>query len=90
MAGELILLTGSTGFVGFETLRQALKHGYKVRAVVRSEQKAETVRSNPTLKDVSEDQLSFVVIPDLLAEGVFDEVVKDVDYIVLVASPVPR
>jgi len=90
MAGELILLTGSTGFVGFATLHQALKHGYKVRAVVRSEQKAETVRSNPTLKDISEDQLSFVVIPDLLAEGVFDEVVKDVDYIVHVASPVPR
>jgi nucleoside-diphosphate-sugar epimerase len=90
MAGELILLTGATGFVGFATLRQALKHGYKVRAVVRSEQKAETVRSNPTLKDVTEDQLSFVVIPDLLAEGAFDEVVKDVDYIVHIASPVPR
>jgi nucleoside-diphosphate-sugar epimerase len=90
MAGELVLLTGATGFVGFATLRQALKHGYKVRAVVRSEQKAETVRSNPTLKDISEDQLSFVVIPDLLAEGAFDEVVKDVDYILHIASPVPR
>lgn len=90
MAGELVLLTGATGFVGFATLRSALKQGYNIRAVVRSEQKVETVRSNPTLKDVSEDQLSFVVIPDLLADGAFDEVVKDVDYILHIASPIPR
>jgi len=90
MAGELILLTGATGFVGFATLRLALKNGYKVRAAVRSDKKVETVRSNPTLKDISEDQLTFVVIPDFLAEGAFDEVVKDVDYIIHVASPIPR
>jgi nucleoside-diphosphate-sugar epimerase len=90
MAGELALLTGATGFVGFATLRQALKHGYKVRAAVRSEKKAETVRSNPTLKDISEDQLSFVVIPDFLADGAFDESIKDVDYILHIASPIPR
>jgi nucleoside-diphosphate-sugar epimerase len=90
MAGELVLLTGSTGFVGFATLRLALKHGYKIRAAVRSEKKAETVRSNPTLKDIGEDQLSFVVIPDFLVEGAFDDAVKDVDYILHLASPIPR
>jgi nucleoside-diphosphate-sugar epimerase len=90
MAGELVLLTGSTGFVGFATLSAALKHGYKIRAAVRSEKKAETVRSNPTLKDISEDQLSFVVIPDFLVEGAFDDAVKDVDYILHLASPIPR
>jgi nucleoside-diphosphate-sugar epimerase len=89
MAGELILLTGATGFIGFATLRLALKHGYKIRAAVRSEKKAETVRSNPTLKDISEDQLSFVVVPDFIAEGAFDEAAKDVDYILHIASPIP-
>lgn len=89
MAGELVLLTGATGFVGFAVLRAALKQGYKIRAAVRSEKKAETVRSNPTLKDISEDQLSFVVVPDFLKDGAFDEAVKDVQYILHVASPVP-
>ena len=89
MAGDLVLLTGATGFVGFAVLRAALQHGYKIRAAVRSEEKAETVRSNPTLKDVSEDQLSFVVVPDFLKEGAFDDAVKDVKYILHVASPIP-
>lgn len=90
MPGDLILLTGATGFVGFATLRAALRHGYRVRAAVRSEKKLETVRSNPTLKDVSEDQLSFVVVPDFLADGAFDDAVKDVKYILHIASPIPR
>jgi nucleoside-diphosphate-sugar epimerase len=89
MAGELVLLTGATGFVGFATLRAALKHGYKIRAAVRSEKKAETLRSNPTLKDISGDQLSIVIIPDFLAEGAFDEAAKGVEYVLHVASPIP-
>lgn len=90
MAGELVLLTGATGFVGFAVLSAALKQGYKIRAAVRSEKKAETVRSNPTLKDVSEDQLSFVIVPDFLKGGAFDEAVKGVQYILHIASPVPN
>lgn len=90
MAGELVLLTGSTGLVGFATLRAALKQGYKIRAAVRSEKKAEIVRSNPTLKDISEDQLSFVIVPDFLKDGAFDEAVKGVQYILHIASPVPN
>lgn len=89
MAGDLVLLTGSTGFVGFAVLRAALQHGYNVRAAVRSEEKAKTVRSNPTLKDVSEEQLSFVVVPDFLKEGAFDDAMKNVKYILHVASPIP-
>lgn len=90
MSGDLVLLTGSTGFVGFAVLRSALKHGYRIRAAVRSEEKAETVRSNPTLKDISPEQLSFVIVPDFLAEGAFDDAVKDVKYILHVASPIPH
>lgn len=90
MAGDLVLLTGATGLVGFAVLRKALEQGYKIRAAVRSEEKAETVRSNPTLKSISKDQLSFVVVPDILPEGAFDEAVKDVKYILHVASPIPH
>lgn len=90
MAGEVVLLTGSTGLVGFATLRAALNQGYKIRAAVRSEKKAEIVRSNPTLKDISEEQLSFVIVPDFLKDGAFDEAVKGVQYILHIASPVPN
>lgn len=88
MAGDLVLLTGATGFVGFATLLATLRHGYRVRAAVRSEQKAETVRSSPTLKDITGDQLEFVVVPDFLIEGAFDEAVKGATFIIHVASPI--
>jgi len=89
MAGELVLLTGATGFVGFAVLRAALKKGFKIRAAVRSEEKVETVRSNPTLKGISEEQLSFVIVPDILLEGAFDEAATGVKYILHIASPIP-
>lgn len=90
MSGDLVLITGATGLVGFGVLRAALEHGYRLRAAVRSEQKAEIIRSNPTLKGISEEQLSFVIVPDILADGAFDEAVKGVKFILHVASPVPR
>jgi nucleoside-diphosphate-sugar epimerase len=85
-AGDLILLTGGTGFIGFRTLRYALEQGYTVRAAVRSDAKAEQLRNNPTLTKVV-DRLQFVVVPDILADGAYDEAVKGVKYIVHLASP---
>ncbi|KAK5117163.1 hypothetical protein LTR85_008931 [Meristemomyces frigidus] len=90
MAGDLVLLTGATGHLGFRTLRTALENGYNVRAAVRSEAKADQVRSNPALKAMNrDDQLSFVIVPDFGKPGAFDEVVKGVKYIIHCASPIP-
>ncbi|KAJ5467714.1 hypothetical protein N7475_005466 [Penicillium sp. IBT 31633x] len=35
---KLVLLTGATGFIGFQTLIDALKAGFRVRCAVRSPQ----------------------------------------------------
>ncbi|EXJ88190.1 hypothetical protein A1O1_05120 [Capronia coronata CBS 617.96] len=88
MAGKLILMTGSTGHVGYRTLIEALSKGYKVRAAVRSEAKiAELKAAKPSQPYL--DQLSFVIVSDMEKDGVFDEAVKDVDFIVHIASPLP-
>lgn len=47
---DLVLITGVSGHVGFAVLREALKQGYNVRAVVRSEAKAKIVGENEALK----------------------------------------
>ena len=86
MAGELILLTGSTGHVGYRTLIEALSKGYQVRAAIRSESKIAEIKSaKSTLPYL--DKLSFVTVPSIEKDGVFDEAVKGVDYVVHVASP---
>ena len=85
-----MLITGATGHVGFRVVRQALEGGFSVRAAVRSEAKAEAVRSNYALKALNkDDKLSFIVVPDLTSPGAFDEAVKDVQYIIHCASPLP-
>jgi nucleoside-diphosphate-sugar epimerase len=89
MAGQLVLLTGGTGHVGYRTLIEALSKGYKVRAAVRSEEKAAEVKAaKPTQPYLG--QLTFVVVPNIEKEGAFDEAVKDVEYIVHIASPLAK
>ncbi|KAK3070842.1 hypothetical protein LTR53_009733 [Teratosphaeriaceae sp. CCFEE 6253] len=87
--GDLVLVTGATGFIGFRTLRYTLEKGYRVRAAVRSEAKGDSIRSNATLANITDlsSKLTFVVVPDITAQGAFDEAVKGVVYVLHVASP---
>ena len=81
---ETVFLTGGSGFIGNRCLIKALRDGYHVKASVRSQTKAEAVRNSA---GSFARNLSFVVIPEFSAPGVFDDCVKDVDYIVHLASP---
>lgn len=88
MSDILVLITGATGHLGFRVLRFALEAGYHVRAAVRSEQKAGILKSNSVLQATpGVSNLSFVIIPDFLVPGAFDEAAKDTKYIIHVASP---
>jgi nucleoside-diphosphate-sugar epimerase len=91
MAGELVFITGGTGHLGYAILFEALNTGYRVRATVRSQDKANKVLAAPSLLALKPGkQLEFALIPDILAEGAYDEAVKGATYIIHVASPVPK
>jgi len=91
MAGDLVLITGGTGLVGIKTIQLALKAGYSVRAAVRSEDKAKAVLATPTVKAINPgSRLTFVIVPDILADNAYDEAVKGVKYIIHLASPVVK
>ncbi|TVY45558.1 putative uncharacterized oxidoreductase [Lachnellula occidentalis] len=91
MAGELILITGGTGLIGIKTIHTALKAGYSVRAAVRSQAKANAVLATPTVRAINPgDKLTFVIVPDILADNAYDEAVKGVNYIIHIASPVVK
>ncbi|KAH8911458.1 NAD(P)-binding protein [Coniochaeta sp. PMI_546] len=91
MSGDLVLLTGSTGFLGYLILTDLLKHGYRVRAAVRSQTKAKKILAGPSVKALapSPEQLSFVTVPDMTAQGAYDDAVQGVKYIIHAASPIP-
>ncbi|KAJ5137481.1 putative oxidoreductase [Penicillium atrosanguineum] len=89
MSRGLVLITGGTGHVGFRTLVTALKAGYRVRAAVRSESKREEVLSAPSIKELNPaDKLTFVIVPDLMVDGAYNEAVKGANYILHIASPI--
>ncbi|KAI9672906.1 MAG: methylglyoxal reductase (NADPH-dependent) gre2 [Trizodia sp. TS-e1964] len=82
-----VLLTGANGFVGSHILDQLLLNGYSVRSVVRSQAKADQVRSDfPSAKD----KLDFAVVPDITMPGAFDVAVQSAppfEAVIHTASP---
>ncbi|KAL2074268.1 hypothetical protein VTL71DRAFT_8046 [Oculimacula yallundae] len=88
MSGDLVLITGGTGLIGIKTIHAALKAGYHVRAAVRFQAKADAVLATPTVKAINPDsRLTFVIVPDILADDAYDEAVKGVKFIIHCASP---
>jgi nucleoside-diphosphate-sugar epimerase len=72
---QTILVTGASGFVAAHVIKTFLQAGYKVRGTVRSEDTANKVRDKFAQYS---NQLSFVIVKDMVAEGAFDEAVKGV------------
>ncbi|CAF9929164.1 hypothetical protein IMSHALPRED_007831 [Imshaugia aleurites] len=88
MAGELILVTGASGHLGYRALVLALEAGYRVRAAVRSQAKAETILAAPSIKALAPgSKLDFAMVPDIAADGAYDEAAKGVNSILHIASP---
>ncbi|KAK9448668.1 uncharacterized protein V1518DRAFT_417864 [Limtongia smithiae] len=79
----IVLLTGASGFIAGWVLKYLLEKDYTVVATVRSQDKAEYLKSLYP----ADAKLSFVIVPDIAVEHAFDEAVKGVDFIIHTASP---
>jgi len=75
---------GGTGFLGAWILKTLLEDGFMVRAAVRSQSKADYLKSRFV---EHEDKLEFVIVEDITTPGIFDEAVKGVDAVLHTASP---
>ncbi|MCJ1451312.1 hypothetical protein MMC28_001648 [Mycoblastus sanguinarius] len=88
---SLVLITGASGYLGYRAVVNALEAGYHVRAAIRSQAKADVVLNAPSVKALSPgSKLDFIFVPDILADGAYDEAVKGVKYVIHIASPVAR
>ncbi|KAI8631795.1 aldehyde reductase [Xylariaceae sp. FL1651] len=83
--GSTVLITGANGFIGSNIADQFLKLGYKVRGTTRDTQKSAWVNK---LFDHKYGPGSFelVAVPDMEADGAYDEVVKGVSAVVHTAT----
>lgn len=89
MAGELVLVTGGSGFVGAHCIIQLLNAGYQVRATVRSLSRESEVRQMLRVGGVEAgDRLSFAAA-DLMKDDGWAEAAAGCTYVHHVASPFP-
>jgi len=91
MTGEIVLITGASGHMGFQAVINALELGHNVRAVVRTQAKANVILAAPSIKKLAPgSKLQFVLVPDILTDGAYDKAVREVDYILHIASPLAK
>ncbi|WP_218419986.1 SDR family oxidoreductase [Alteromonas lipotrueae] len=84
---KTVLVTGGSGFVGSHCLAAALKGGFIVKTTIRSKEKIAIVKE--MLSHAGIDDLTNVSfhIADLKYDDGWEEAMKDVDYVLHVASP---
>lgn len=87
MSGELVLVTGGSGFVGAHCILQLLDAGYTVRTTVRSLDREPAVRAMLGASG-STDALSFVAA-DLMSDSGWPAAVVGCEFVLHVASPFP-
>lgn len=86
---KVVLITGANGHIGFRVLVFALQAGYKVKAAVRTQDKADRISAARSIRELEpKDDLAFCFVPDLLQPGAYNEAVKNVDFIIHIASPI--
>lgn len=89
MAGELVLVTGGSGFIGAHCIIQLLEAGYSVRTTVRSLAREADVRTMLRQGGVEAgDRLSFAAA-DLMQDAGWAEAAAGCAYVLHVASPFP-
>jgi nucleoside-diphosphate-sugar epimerase len=89
MSGELVVVTGGSGFVGTHCIVQLLNAGYRVRTTVRSLKREAEVRTMVREGGaMGVEGLSFVVA-DLMADAGWTEAIRGCTYVLHVASPFP-
>lgn len=88
MSGELVLVTGGTGFVGAHCIVALLREGYRVRTTVRSLDRAGEVRDLVRAGGQDPVGIEFVVA-DLMQDDGWLDAVDGTRYVLHVASPLP-
>lgn len=83
MAGELVLVTGGSGFIGAHCIRRLFEDGYRVRTTVRSLDREREVR------DMAGDGALEFAVADLSDDTGWGDAVAGCDYVLHVASPFP-
>ena len=83
--GSLVLVTGSTGYIGSWVTHEFVKQGYRVRASVRSQEKFNLL-SSVISKEFGAGKVEASIVTDFASPDGYAEAIKGVDAVVHVAT----
>jgi nucleoside-diphosphate-sugar epimerase len=89
MSGELVLVTGGSGFIGAHCILQLLAAGYRVRTTVRSLNREPDVRAMLKVGGSEPRSALSFVAADLTSDMGWPEAVAGCNFVLHVASPLP-
>lgn len=89
MSGELVLVTGGSGFVGVHCILQLLNAGYRVRTTVRSLDREISVRAMLEAGGAEPGAALSFAAADLMSDAGWPQAVAGCDFVLHVASPLP-
>jgi nucleoside-diphosphate-sugar epimerase len=81
-AGSWVLVTGATGFLASHISLQLLKRGFKVRGTVRDPTQSSWLLEGPFKSYADTGAIELASVPDMGADGAYDEAIKGVDAII--------
>jgi nucleoside-diphosphate-sugar epimerase len=89
VSGELVLVTGGSGFIGTRCILTLLDAGYRVRTTVRSLAREAAVRTTLASAGAQPGYALTFVEADLMSDVGWTEAVAGCDFVLHVASPFP-
>jgi dihydroflavonol-4-reductase len=89
MSGELVLVTGGSGFIGAHCILQLLSAGYRVRTTVRSLTREPDVRAMLKVGGAEPGGALSFAAADLMSDDGWAPAVAGCDFVLHVASPFP-
>ncbi len=89
MSGELVLVTGGSGFIGAHCILQLLNAGYRARTTVRLRNREAGVRAMLKTGGAEPGEALSFVAADLISDAGWPEAVAGCDFVLHVASPFP-
>lgn len=83
--GSWVLVTGASGFLASHVSLQFLQRGFKVRGTVRNPNASSWLKEGPFQTHAEAGNIELVSVPDLGADGAFDEAIKGVSAVLHIA-----
>ena len=71
-----VFVSGASGYIAQEIIKQLIQKGYKVVGTVRSNDKGDSLKENLKAAGLQSENFSYEIVKDIAVKGAFDEALK--------------